>query len=139
MSEDLKNKLLEVVQNHKVGTLATISQNKPFSRFMLFFNEDLVLYTATNKDTHKVEDINTNPNVHILLGNDCNGWDDPYVEVEGTVMVEESKELKERFWNEHLKNWIPSADDPNYMLLKISPSSYRYFEKSSSEPEILSL
>jgi len=139
MSEDLKNKLLEVVQNHKVGTLATISQNKPFSRFMLFFNEDLVLYTATNKDTHKVEDINTNPNVHILLGNDCNGWDDPYLEVEGTVMVEESKELKERFWNEHLKNWIPSADDPNYMLLKISPSSYRYFEKSSSEPEILSL
>ncbi|MCM3165050.1 pyridoxamine 5'-phosphate oxidase family protein [Metabacillus litoralis] len=139
MSEDLKNKLLEVVQNHKVGTLATISQNKPFSRFMLFFNEDLVLYTATNKDTHKVEDINTNPNVHILLGNDCNGWDDPYVEVEGTVMVEESKELKEKFWNEHLKNWIPSADDPNYMLLKISPSSYRYFEKSSSEPEILSL
>lgn len=139
MSEDLKNKLLEVVQNHKVGTLATISQNKPFSRFMLFFNEDLVLYTATNKDTHKVEDINTNPNVHILLGNDCKGWDDPYVEVEGTVMVEESKELKEKFWNEHLKSWIPSADDPNYMLLKISPSSYRYFEKSSSEPETLSL
>ncbi|MFD2216623.1 MULTISPECIES: pyridoxamine 5'-phosphate oxidase family protein [Metabacillus] len=139
MSEDLKNKLLEVVQNHKVGTLATISQNKPFSRFMLFFNEDLVLYTATNKDTHKVEDINANPNVHILLGNDCKGWDDPYVEVEGTVMVEESKELKEKFWNEHLKSWIPSADDPNYMLLKISPSSYRYFEKSSSEPETLSL
>jgi general stress protein 26 len=139
MSEDLKNKLLEVVQNHKVGTLATISQNKPFSRFMLFFNQDLVLYTATNKDTHKVEDINANPNVHILLGNDCKGWDDPYVEVEGTVMVEESKELKEKFWNEHLKNWIPSADDPDYMLLKISPSSYRYFEKSSSEPETLSL
>ncbi|PGT79085.1 pyridoxamine 5'-phosphate oxidase family protein [Bacillus sp. AFS040349] len=139
MSEDLKKKLLEVVQNHKVGTLATIRQNKPFSRFMLFFNEDLVLYTATNKDTHKVEDINANPNVHILLGNDCKGWDDPYVEIEGTVMVEESKELKEKFWNDHLKNWIPSADDPDYMLLKISPSSYRYFEKSSSEPETLSL
>lgn len=139
MSENLKNKLLEVVQNHKVGTLATIRQDKPFSRFMLFFNEDLELYTATNKETHKVEDIKANPNVHVLLGNECKGWDDPYVEVEGTVSMEESSELKEKFWNQHLKSWIPSADDPNYLLLKITPISYRYFEKSSSEPEILEL
>ncbi|WP_226669972.1 pyridoxamine 5'-phosphate oxidase family protein [Metabacillus litoralis] len=138
MSDQLKEKLLEVIKNHKVGTLSTIRQNKPFSRFMMFFHEDgeLVLYTATNKETHKVEDIKANPNVHALLGNDCKGWDDPYVEVEGTVSVEESKELKEKFWNDHLKSWIPTADDPNYLLLKITPSSYRYFDQSSSKAEV---
>ncbi len=135
----LKAKLLELIQNHKVGTLATISHQKPFSRFMLFFNDDLVLYTATNKNTHKVEDMKENPHVHILLGNNCKSWDNPYVEVEGTVSVEESMELKEKFWNDHLKSWIPGADDPSYLLLKITPTHYRYFQNSLSEAETLSL
>lgn len=139
MSETIKSKMLDVLENHKIGTLATLRGDKPFTRFMLFFNEELTLFTATHSETHKVEDISKNRYVHILLGNGSTGWDQPYVEIEGTISVEDSKERKEKFWNEKLKNWIPSADDPNYLLLKITPSSYRYFENSSSEAEVLTI
>lgn len=139
MSNPIKSKMLDVLENHKIGTLATLRGDKPFTRFMLFFNEELTLFTATHSETHKVEDISKNRYVHILLGNGRTGWDQPYVEIEGTISVEDSKERKEKFWNDKLKNWIPSADDPNYLLLKITPISYRYFESSSSEAEVLTI
>ncbi|TDL77806.1 general stress protein [Peribacillus frigoritolerans] len=138
MSE-AKEKVLQMFKEHKIGTLATIRQNKPFSRFMLFFHDELTLYTATNKDTHKAEDIESNPNVHVLLGFEGDGWKNDYAEIEGNASVEESAELKEKFWNKELKEWISGPDDPNYLLLKISPQSIRYYQKAGSKPEIIEL
>lgn len=97
MSNDVKNQILSVLDDYTIGTLATIQDGKPYSRFMMFFHEDLVLYTATNKDTHKVEELEKNPYVHILLGYDGQGWSDPYVEVEAKVNVETNEELKRNF------------------------------------------
>lgn len=134
---DVKQKVLSILDNYKVGTLATIQNNKPYSRFMMFSHDDLVLYTATNKNAHKVDDIQSNPYVHILLGYDDQGWNDPYVEIEAKALIEDNKELKETFWNDHLKEWINSPDDPNYVLLQLTPENIRYFEKAGSEPEEL--
>ncbi|MFC0272889.1 pyridoxamine 5'-phosphate oxidase family protein [Metabacillus herbersteinensis] len=139
LTDSIKNTVIKMLNEHKIGTLSTIRQNKPYSRFMLFFHVDLILYTATNKQTHKVEDIKENPNVHILLGYEGKGWQDAYVEIEGTSSIEESKELKERFWSQQLKEWINGADDSNYLLLKITPDSIRYYEKAGSEPQVLNL
>jgi general stress protein 26 len=134
-----KDKVLQMFKDHKIGTLATIRQNKPFSRFMLFFHEELFLYTATNKDTHKAEDIEGNPNVHVLLGFEGDGWKEDYAEIEGTASVENSAERKEKFWNQELQEWIAGPDDPNYLLLKITPKSIRYYKKPGSEPEVIEL
>ncbi|TYR79200.1 general stress protein [Priestia megaterium] len=137
MSDDVKQKILSVLSNYKIGTLATIQNNKPYSRFMMFSNEDLILYTATNKNTHKVEDIKKNSHVHVLLGYDSQGWNEPYVEIEAKAKVEENKQLKDKFWNDHLKEWISSTDDPNYVLLQLTPEYIRYFEKAGSTPQEL--
>ncbi|WP_393960078.1 pyridoxamine 5'-phosphate oxidase family protein [Priestia megaterium] len=135
MSNDVKNQILSVLDDYTIGTLATIQDGKPYSRFMMFFHEDFMLYTATNKDTHKVEELEKNPYVHILLGYDGQGWSDPHVEVEAKVNVETNEELKKKFWNEKLKEWIKSPDDPNYLLLQLTPERMRYFDKAGSKPK----
>lgn len=79
-SQKLKEKVTQVLGESKVGTLATVVGNKPHSRYMTFFNEDLTLYTPTSKETYKAEEIERNPNVHILLGYEGEGMGDAYIE-----------------------------------------------------------
>ncbi|WP_404469757.1 pyridoxamine 5'-phosphate oxidase family protein [Sutcliffiella horikoshii] len=137
MTTDLKSKITSMFSNHKIGTLATIRGDRPYSRFMLFFNEDLVLYCATNEHTHKIEDIKANPHVHILLGMEGTSWKQPYAEIEAEASFEDSLDLKKKFWDEKLSEWITSPDDPEYLLLKLTPSVIRYYEKAGSEAEVL--
>ncbi|WP_201715733.1 pyridoxamine 5'-phosphate oxidase family protein [Rossellomorea arthrocnemi] len=137
MAQTLKDKIVELLSHHKVGTLATIRDNKPYSRFMMFNHDDLTLYTATNEQAHKAEDIAQNPHVHILLGYDHDSDHEHYVEIEAEASVEHSTAVKEKFWNEQLKHWIPSADDPEYLLLKLTPTTILYYEKPGSEPQEL--
>ncbi|MCA1032612.1 pyridoxamine 5'-phosphate oxidase family protein [Bacillus timonensis] len=137
MSSDLKSKIVEIMDKHQVGTLATIRNSRPYSRFMLFFHEDTTLYTCTNKETHKVDDVANNPYVHVLLGYEGKGWEDSYVEIEAKASVEESSELKQKFWTDKLSEWLSGPDDPNFVLLKLEPEKIRYIEKAGSEPQVL--
>lgn len=139
MSDALQSKIVELFDNHKVGTLATIQDNKPYSRFMMFFHEDLTLYTATNKETHKVDDLSQNPNVHILLGVHDAGFSGAYCEIEATATIEDSKDKKEKYWNDKLSKWLGGPDDPNYVLLQLKPQKIRYFADSGSKAEVLEL
>ncbi|MFT8319873.1 MAG: pyridoxamine 5'-phosphate oxidase family protein [Bacillus sp. (in: firmicutes)] len=43
LNELLKEKIVQLFKHHKIGTLATIQNNKPYSRFMLFLAEGLTL------------------------------------------------------------------------------------------------
>ncbi|KUP09029.1 general stress protein [Bacillus coahuilensis m2-6] len=139
MTTGLKDKVLAVISDHQIGTLATIRGQKPYSRFMIFYNDDLTLFAASNSQTIKVDDMKQNPHVHILLGYGGDKLHDNYVEMEATASIEESQELKNKFWNESLKRWIPSADDPEYVLLRFTPDSILYYEEAGKEPQELSL
>ncbi|MGG3326101.1 pyridoxamine 5'-phosphate oxidase family protein, partial [Bacillus velezensis] len=44
---EIKEKVLEVLDHHKVGSLATVEQGKPHSRYMTFFHDGLTIYTPT--------------------------------------------------------------------------------------------
>ncbi|MFP3324954.1 pyridoxamine 5'-phosphate oxidase family protein, partial [Planococcus sp. SIMBA_160] len=37
--EELKQKVLNLLDEQKVGTLATVEQNQPHTRYMTFFHE----------------------------------------------------------------------------------------------------
>jgi general stress protein 26 len=137
MTITLKDKVADLFSHHKVGTLATIRDNKPYSRFMMFNSEDLTLYTATNEYAHKADDIAQNPNVHVLLGYGRDSGHEHYVEIEAKASVEESAERKEKFWSEQLKHWIASPEDPEYLLLKLTPVTILYYEKPGKEPQEL--
>lgn len=137
--KELKNTIEHILDNSTVGVMATVRQNKPMSRYMTFSREDLNLYTATSKETHKVEEIEKVPFTHILLGYEGDGFGDEYVEYEGKVVIKESRELKEELWNSYMEHWFDGPDDPNYIILEITPTQISLMNKQGIEPKILTL
>ncbi|KOO42857.1 pyridoxamine 5'-phosphate oxidase family protein [Priestia koreensis] len=137
--QELKTKIEQVMEENKIGTLATVVNDKPHTRYMTFFNDDFTLYTPTSDQTHKTDEIEKNPNVHILLGYNGEGYGDLYVEVEGTASVEESEDLKKKLWQDNFDEWFDGPNDPHYVVLKIKPSSIRLMNSKKEDPQTLEL
>ncbi|MBD3859961.1 pyridoxamine 5'-phosphate oxidase family protein [Bacillus sp. 28A-2] len=137
--EELKQKVLNLLDEQKVGTLATVEQNQPHTRYMTFFHEGLTLYTPTSKETHKADEIEKNPNVHILIGYTGEGFGDTYAEIAGTATLTGDPELIDRLWSEEMEKWFKGKDDPNLVILKIEPTSIRFMNEGSRTPAELSL
>ncbi|WP_407271724.1 pyridoxamine 5'-phosphate oxidase family protein [Radiobacillus sp. PE A8.2] len=134
---EIIEKVDEILSKNSLGTLATVRDNKPFSRYMTFYNDDLHLYTATNKDTHKVEDLEENNHVHILLGYQGEGLKDQYIEIEGKAIIQDSEEVKQKIWKEELEPWFDGPNDPNYTVLEIAPTEIRLMNTADGQPEVL--
>ena len=137
--EELKQKVLNLLDEQKVGTLATVEQDNPHTRYMTFFHEGLTLYTPTSKETHKAEEIEKNPNVHILIGYSGEGFGDTYAEIAGTATLTDDRELIDRLWSDEMEKWFKGKEDPNLVILKIEPTSIRYMNEGSRTPAELSL
>ncbi|MCD7035161.1 pyridoxamine 5'-phosphate oxidase family protein [Metabacillus sp. GX 13764] len=137
--QELRDSILGIIEKNKIGTLATVKNNKPHSRYMTFFNESLTLYTPTNKETHKADEVESNPYVHILLGYDGEGYGDKYVEIEGKVSIRDDEELKHKLWNDHMKPWFEGPNDPEYIVLEIKPSKITYMNANGESPQTLEM
>ncbi|MBM7693072.1 general stress protein 26 [Peribacillus deserti] len=137
--QELKTKIIGLLEKNAVGTLSSVRNGKPHSRYMTFFNSELTLYTPTSKDTHKADEIDNNPYVHILLGYQGEGFGDSYLEIEGEAVIKDDADLKEKLWNEHLKPWFKGKDDPDYIVLEIKPSMIRLMNYKDNSPQTLEL
>ncbi|KZE67561.1 general stress protein [Fictibacillus phosphorivorans] len=137
--EQMKNKVFEVLEKKQTGVLASVKNNKPHSRYMTFFHDDLTFYTPTSIDTHKADEVQDNPNVHVLVGYEGEGYNDPYLEIEGTATIRDDQRLKEKFWNDQMKHYFDGPNDSNYILLEIKPSLIRLMNAGEHEPQILEL
>ncbi|MFJ8236954.1 pyridoxamine 5'-phosphate oxidase family protein [Ureibacillus sp. NPDC094379] len=127
----------KILDDNMVGTMATIQGNKPHSRYMTFFNDNFILYTVTSDDTHKVEELQQNPNTHILIGYDGKGFGDSFLEIEGKVEVSQNDEMKEKVWNKALEFWFDGPDDPKMVILKVTPSQMRLMNTKGKDPKII--
>ena len=134
-----KETVKKIMDTSHVGTMSTVEADKPFSRYMTFFHEDFTLYTATSKKTEKVDELEKNPNTHILLGYNDEGFGDAYIELSGTVSMSDDKEIKEKIWNDHMKPWFDGPEDPNLIILKVSPDSIRLMNKKGEAPQTIEL
>ncbi|MER3121553.1 pyridoxamine 5'-phosphate oxidase family protein [Bacillus altitudinis] len=137
--EELKQRVMNLLDEQKVGTLATVEQDKPHTRYMTFFHEGLTLYTPTSKETHKADEIEKNPNVHILIGYSGEGFGDTYAEIAGEATLTDDPELIDRLWSDEMEKWFKGKDDPNLVILKIDPTSIRYMNEGNRTPAELSL
>ncbi len=126
MTNDRIQEVINIIDSDHVGVLSTMQGNKPHARYMMFFHDELQLYTATNKKTHKVDEIQDNPNVHVLLGYEHEGA--KYIELQGKATVVDDQRLKEKYWNEQLSPWLDGPNDPEFCLLKIDPEHIELVE-----------
>lgn len=132
-----KESVQKIMDNSHVGTMSTVEANKPFSRYMTFFHEDFTLYTATSKKTEKVDELEKNPNTHILLGYNDEGYGDAFLEICGTVSLLDDEGMKKKVWNDHMKPWFDGPEDPNLIILKVTPNSIRLLNKKGEEPQVI--
>ncbi|RNF40139.1 pyridoxamine 5'-phosphate oxidase family protein [Planococcus salinus] len=137
--EEARKTAMKILDESHVGVLSTIKDNKPHSRYMTFFNEDFTLYTATSKQTQKVDELQQNPNAHILLGYEGEGFGDAFLEIEGKIAEHDDRSILENLWNDHLKGWFKGPDDPDLLILTIKPTRARLMNKKGESPVSLDL
>ncbi|KMY51474.1 pyridoxamine 5'-phosphate oxidase family protein [Peribacillus loiseleuriae] len=137
--QDLKKQVKKIISDHRTGVLSTVENNKPHSRYMTFYNEDLTLFTPTQVDTEKVDEIAKNKSVSVLLGYEDKGLSDTYVEISGTSIINDSQHLKKQFWDESFKKWFDGPEDPNYVFLEIQPETIRILNNHGEPLQELNL
>lgn len=137
MTKTPKELALKILNDDLFGTMATVQNNKPHSRYMTFFHEDFILYTVTSKKTHKAEELKKNPYTHILIGYEGRFFGDKFLEIEGTVEETQDEALREKVWNKLLKHWFDGPNDPNMLILKITPTQIRLMNKLGEPPQVI--
>jgi len=125
--DTLQNEILAILDKHKIGPMATLRGDKPYGRYMTFRNEEFVLYTTTDEESQKMEDLKTNPYVHILLGYTNNDNEAPYIEYTGKFTEIKDDELKLKITN--FFRSLFNADKGDLITLQIEPVQIKYFPR----------
>jgi general stress protein 26 len=137
VSKKLKTKILEVLKKYPVGSVATIRNGKPWVRYMAMQPEDdLTIYTTSFASARKIDQIKANNNVHIAFGFDAQNWELPYVNVVGKAKILTDLKTKKKCWQEPLGQFFDGPEDPDYVVIKITPTLIEYMNPETFEPEV---
>lgn len=131
--QQLNTEIKRLLTEYRLGILSTMKGDQPYSRYMIFRNEDFLLHTISNKKTYKVEDICKNDQVHILLGVDKGCYGQPYLEITATASIHDEPELRQHFWHENFLKYLKGPDDPNYIVIRCKPQKIRLINHPESD------
>lgn len=135
--EELKDKILGIIKNYPIGSLATIKDGRPWARYMVMWaGEDMALYTTTSVSSRKIEQIKKDAHVHVTFGADPKDYSLPYINVEGSAEILTDVETRKKQWREPLKEFFTGPEDPNYVVIKVSPSVMEYMGAGSHTPAV---
>ena len=112
----------KVLNTSKVGVLSTSYNNKPNSRYMVFYNDGLHLYTKTSNKSSKVKEIQSNSEAYILLGYN-ETTNNSFVEIEASIDIVEDQKVIDWLWETQDKTFFDSKEDSNLCVLKINPKT----------------
>ena len=137
---DLRETALDVIEKDNIGVMSTVTpDNKPQARYMTFYNEGFILYTLTDKRTSKVDEIEANPQAHVLLGYEEGLFNKNFVEIEAEVSITEEQSLIEHLWKAPMNALFESKDDPNIMILRLTPKKVLVRGTKNQEVEAIDL
>ncbi|KTW20592.1 MULTISPECIES: pyridoxamine 5'-phosphate oxidase family protein [Staphylococcus] len=129
-----KDKVLSKIENilnqSRIGVLSTAHNNVPNSRYMVFYNDDLTLYTKTSIDSNKVDEFKDNPKAYILLGYD-DTENRSFLEIDANVEIIKDKETIDWLWEKQDKTFFKSKEDPDLCVIKVTPKSIKIMNDDS--------
>jgi len=123
--------IIKALENNPFCAFGTVENNKPRVRYMALYNDGLHIHLATDRKTHKVEELEQNPNCYLLLGYE-KGGNNEVVQIEATCKVSSDSELKQRVWKDEFKKWLDGPDDPDYVVLDITPQMIEYIDQDGN-------
>ncbi|MBP2001598.1 general stress protein 26 [Paenibacillus shirakamiensis] len=130
--QQLETKIVKALDENKFGSLATVENNKPKVRYMAFYHEGLNVYLATDRKTHKIDELEQNPQAALLLGFE-QGGSGTAVEIEGQVKISSDESLKKKLWNDDFKEYFEGPEDPDYIVIEIHPARIDYSSKEDGQ------
>lgn len=130
-------KINEILNMSRIGILSTAHNNVPNSRYMVFYNDGTSLYTKTNINSIKVDEIQSNPKAHILLGYD-DTKNRSYLEIEATLSIVQDQETIDWLWKRQDKSFFDNSENPELCVLKILPNTIKIMNDDElDQPEIV--
>lgn len=121
---NLTNKINEILNTSRVGVLSTAYNNVPNSRYMIFYNDGNTLYTKTNVNSIKIDEIESNPRAHILIGYDDTN-NRSFLEIDATLSIAQDQETIDWLWQNQDKSFFDNKTDPELCVVKAQPQSIK--------------
>ncbi len=134
---NLTNKINEILNTSRVGVLSTAYNNVPNSRYMIFYNDGNTLYTKTNVNSIKIDEIESNPRAHILIGYDDTN-NRSFLEIDATLSIAQGQETIDWLWQNQDKSFFDNKTDPELCVVKAQPQSIKIMnDKTLDEPQTI--
>lgn len=134
---NLTNKINEILNTSRVGVLSTAYNNVPNSRYMIFYNNGNTLYTKTNVNSIKIDEIESNPRAHILIGYDDTN-NRSFLEIDATLSIAQDQETIDWLWQNQDKSFFDNKTDPELCVVKAQPQSIKIMnDKTLDEPQTI--
>jgi general stress protein 26 len=135
---DLKAKILATMDKPTLASFATLTENgKPWVRYVTpWADGDLVIRFATFPASRKVAQVKNNPEVHVTLGASDPSNPTPYIQVQGKAQVKDDEASRKAVWFDGLQNYFQGPDDPNMVVMEITPYRIEYMNVGVMEPEV---
>jgi general stress protein 26 len=135
---NLKQRILDIIHRPQLAALATVTeQNNPWVRYVVTVGDgDLLIRCGTFAASRKVQQIENDPNVHLVCGVSSLQEMQPYLQIQGQARVTADKEERHGFWNDMLEPIFDGPDDPKYSVIIVEPYRIEYWTPGSFEPEI---
>ena len=136
-NEILKNKIIAVLKRSVLASVATVKDGKPRVRYMVVLQGNgLTLWTTTFVQSRKIQEIQKNNNIDLIIGGDEKNFQAPYLNVRATAEVFTDIQTKKQYWNEMLKSYYSGPEDPSLAIIVISPQVIEYMGGDSMTPEV---
>jgi general stress protein 26 len=135
---DLRKKILQKMNEHVLASFATITEDgKPWTRYVVVKADDQMnIWFATFKNSRKIQQIDKNPKVHLVLGVSDPQTAVSWLQVEGHAEILEDAETKKIIWYDLLSSIFSGPDDPNYVACKVTPDRIEHYTMNLPKPEI---
>lgn len=130
-NEKTLKKMKDLIKDEKVAMLTTVSpEGKLMSRPMQTQEVKMdkeEIWFITKKDTEKYRDIEHNPAVNLAYAGKS------YVSISGTAEFVQDEEKKKEYMNFVVEKVLnTSAEDPEVVLIKVTPEIAEYWESGIS-------
>jgi len=125
------------VKNTRERLLADLGADRPFLCSLATVGEDgsprvrfvrakldhyVILRVPTFLETRKVVDIRGEPRVHVTCGATDSSRPGTYYQIDGSAEISTEPSEREAAWTPRLSKWFSDSDDPNYVVVKVTPT-----------------
>ena len=134
----LKERILGILGQPQLSALATVTaEERPWVRYVMTMSDEaMTIRCASFVAARKVEQIKSNPEVHITCGVTSPAEMKPYLQVQGRARLTTEEQERHGFWSDMLAPVFDGPDDPGYGVIVVDPYRIEYCTPGSLEPEV---